>query len=193
MFCAYCGKKIDDHSGFCPFCGNPVSEEKIGDGKQEAPKADGAARNIAETIGSAVRNTMNKKAAGFFTKNQYKNTKILIVIVLVLAVLTGILKQIGKPGSEVRNSYLSQYSNAVTVGEAFDDFFDKGKWSDYKEGDYSYVVFTGVCEFLEERVDVRVLFKITGENFIVDRLEINGQTQNDLMLYSLLLAVYEDY
>ena len=55
------------------------------------------------------------------------------------------------------------------------------------------VTFTGACEYLGERADVKITFKITGENFLVERLDVNGTTQNDLMLYGLLTKVYEDY
>lgn len=100
---------------------------------------------------------------------------------------------IAKPGASVRGAYLSQYSENVTIEDAFDNFFDNGKWSTYKAEGYSYVVFTGSCEYMDDKADVRVTFKITGENFIVDSLDINGQEQNDLMLYGLLSAVYDDF
>ena len=57
----------------------------------------------------------------------------------------------------------------------------------------SYVAFNGVCEYLGEKVDARVIFKITGENFVIDQLDINGVEQNDLILYALLAKVYESY
>lgn len=54
-------------------------------------------------------------------------------------------------------------------------------------------MFTGVCEYLGERADVKIRFKLTGENFIVDSLDLDGQEQNDLILHGLLSAVYEGY
>lgn len=58
---------------------------------------------------------------------------------------------------------------------------------------YSYVVFTGSCEYMGERTDIKITFKITGENFVVDGLDINGGSQDNLILYAMLSAVYEDY
>ena len=122
-----------------------------------------------------------------------------VVVVVLTAVIAaayaapGTLQRIVKPGVEVRTAYLSQYSDTITVEDAFDNFFDNGKWSTYKDKDYSYVAFTGACEYLGERADVKVTFKITGERFSVDSLDINGQEQNNLILYALLSKVYEDY
>lgn len=117
---------------------------------------------------------------------------IAIVIAFVVVLKPDFIANIFQPGANVRNAYLTQYSETVTVEDAFDNFFDNGKWSTYKENDYSYVTFTGACEYLGERADVKITFKITGENFLVERLDVNGTTQNDLMLYGLLAKVYEE-
>ena len=97
------------------------------------------------------------------------------------------------PGLEVRSAYLSEYSQKVTIEEAFKNFFDNCKWTKYDSDGYTNIAFTGTCEYLGERADIRIIFKITGENFIVDRLEINGRTQSYLILYGLLSKVYENY
>lgn len=117
----------------------------------------------------------------------------LVIAAIVLeSTLPGGLGKIMKPGMEVREAYLSQYSETVTIEEAFDNFFENGKWRKYKEEDYTYIAFTGVCEYMGERADVKVTFKITGENFIIDSMDINGQAQNDLMIYALLSKIYEN-
>ena len=46
---------------------------------------------------------------------------------------------------------------------------------------------------MEEKADAQITFKITGENFVVDHLDINGVEQNDLILMFLLADIYEDY
>ena len=55
------------------------------------------------------------------------------------------------------------------------------------------MVFIGNGEYLGSRADIRLTFKLTGENFRVDSLDINGVTQEDLILYALLANVYEEY
>lgn len=118
---------------------------------------------------------------------------VIIVIACMIILKPDFITDIFQPGASVRNAYLTQYSETVTVEEAFDNFFDNGKWDAYKADGYSYVAFTGACEYLGERADVKITFKITGENFVVDRLDVNGNEQNDLILYGLLLKVYENY
>ena len=62
-----------------------------------------------------------------------------------------------------------------------------------EEAGYTYVVFTGNCEYMDERVDVSITFQITGEQFRADHLDINGVEQNDLILYGLFTKIYEGY
>lgn len=120
-------------------------------------------------------------------------TVLIIAVIALEAALPGSLHRIMVPGAEVRGAYLTQYSDEVTIEEAFDNYFDNGKWSTYKETGYSYVVFTGNCEYLGSRADIRLTFKLTGENFRVDSLDVNGVTQGALIMYGLLSSVYEGY
>lgn len=120
-------------------------------------------------------------------------TVLIGVIIGIEYAFPGGIQRITQPGAEVRNAYLTQYSDEITIEEAFTDFFANEKWSTYKDKGYTYVVFTGTCEYGGEPADARITFKITGENFRADTLEINGEEQNDLMLNLLLLKVYADY
>jgi len=96
------------------------------------------------------------------------------------------------PGANVRYAYLTQYSSSVTIGEAFGDYFGNGKWSTYTEKGDSYVVFTGTCMIDNQRANIKVTFKVFGEQFSVDSLEVNGR-ENSLLAFSLLQSVYDDY
>lgn len=46
---------------------------------------------------------------------------------------------------------------------------------------------------MEEKVDIRLTFQITGEQFRIDRLDVNGIEQSDFILYALLESVYDAY
>ena len=116
----------------------------------------------------------------------------IFIISLVIVLKSDSLFDIIQPGASVRNAYLSQYSDDITIEEAFDNYFENPKWSKYEEAGYTYVVFSGVCEYLGDRADAKITFKITGENFVVDSLDLNGRTQNDLMLYALLRSIYSE-
>lgn len=66
-------------------------------------------------------------------------------------------------GMEVRNAHLSKFSKEITIEEAFENFFDNRKWTQYDSEGYINVVFTGVCEYSGERADrspLRLLAKI---------------------------------
>lgn len=102
----------------------------------------------------------------------------------------GSIQEIFKPGITLREAHLSKYSNTVTIEDAFENFFEKPKWSTYKDKGDSFVVFTGVCKIENERADIKISFKKTGEKFIVDSLEING-VESVLMVDSLLTKVYD--
>lgn len=120
---------------------------------------------------------------------------LLLIVAIVFVVMTNqdFFENLIQPGMGVRNAYLTQYSEDVTVEEAFQNFFEPPQWSTYQEAGYTYVVFTGNCEYMDERVDVSITFQITGEQFRADHLDINGVEQNDLILYGLFTKIYEGY
>lgn len=115
------------------------------------------------------------------------------VIAYVAVVNQDFFVNLVQPGIEVRGSYLTHYSEDVTVEEAFSNFFDNPKWNTYQQDGYTYVVFTGSCEYLGERADARITFQITGEQFRVEQLDINGAEQSDLLLHAMLAKIYEKY
>lgn len=121
---------------------------------------------------------------------------VVVIVVIVALVRPGSfdkLMNIVVPGIEVRHSYLSEYSSDVTIEEAFNNFFSNEKWSTYTSEGYDYVLFSGNCLVADESADVRINFKITGEHFIVDSVEVNGTPIGILMQYGMLQKIYEDY
>lgn len=78
---------------------------------------------------------------------------IFTAIILIIVLRPDFLSNVIQPGAEVRNAYLPQYSEDVTVEDALEEYFDNGKWDTYKEGGYSYVTFTGTCNYLGEKTD----------------------------------------
>lgn len=118
---------------------------------------------------------------------------IMVVVTLVRPEGFDKLLNIASPGIEVRQGYLSQYSSYVTIEEAFNNFFSNAKWSTYTSRGYDYVLFSGNCYVFNESADVRIHFKITGEHFKVDSIEINETPVGILMQDAILQSVYEDY
>lgn len=119
---------------------------------------------------------------------------VFVVVIAVFVVMNpNLFMNFVQPGYAVRGAYLSQYSEDVTVEDAFNSYFDNPQWSTYEEGGYSYVAFTGGCEYMGEKVDIRLTFQITGEQFRIERLDVNGIEQSDFILYALLESVYDAY
>lgn len=118
---------------------------------------------------------------------------VLMAVVFVVVLKPDLIYNLVQPGYAVRQGYLAQYSENVTVEDAFDNYFDNPQWSIYEEGGYSCVAFTVTCKYMEEKVDIRLTFQITGEQFRIDRLDVNGIEQSDFILYALLESVYDAY
>ena len=123
---------------------------------------------------------------------------LVVIVVIAVAVVLIIFNQdtvdnMIRPGYSVRDSYLVQYSEKITIETAFNSFFDNPQWSYYKEKDYSYVGFTGVCLYDNIRADVHIIFKITGENFVVDSLEVNGTPILVFYWEEFFETVYDEY
>ena len=110
---------------------------------------------------------------------------IILLIVLCLSM--------HKPGQDVRESYLEYYSSSITIEDAFDSFFENGKWSEHKENGDIYVVYTGDCWYLNERVNVKIRFRIVGDYFYFANIEMNGQRQSDILSEALFDKIYEEY
>lgn len=115
------------------------------------------------------------------------------VFAYIITTKADFIQNIIEPGAGIKNSYMTQYSDTVTVENAFENYFTNGKWSTFKKDGYPYITFTGECEFQGQQVIARITFKILGEHYTVDHLDINGVMQDDWMLYSLLSSVYESY
>ena len=75
MFCAKCGKKIDDDSAFCPYCGQKV----------DAPVKSGR-----PSVGG-----FKKAAASVSLKNKMPLIGIAVAFIAVVAVIFGVVKLIG--------------------------------------------------------------------------------------------------
>lgn len=80
-----------------------------------------------------------------------------------------------------------------TVGEMVDGYFSNPKWEEIVGDDgRDYVNITGGISYLEEPAEVLLQFKIRGDRFMVNALEIDGEGQNDLIVLGLLNLMCED-
>ena len=128
-------------------------------------------------------------------KKAAKNRRIVIAFLITLCVLlfvcalnnSGLL---GGNANNIKNSYLTQYSSTITIGDAFEDFFSSGKWKNYEEGIQEYVDFSGVCYYDGEEVTVVITFLINEDSFVIDSITKNGRELYPIEEYALLEAIY---
>ncbi len=117
MFCQYCGKEIDDDVKFCPYCGGGLSSSDTGSAKEALKKTAGAVMDSAKAIGNSVNEATNgqaqkyaekaketakgftddvkqvakdKDTSNFFTKNKYRNVKIIAVLLIAVFIIGSI-------------------------------------------------------------------------------------------------------
>ena len=93
----------------------------------------------------------------------------------------------------VKNSYLTQYSNRVTIGKALDSFFGDPKWKYSRDKDGTETItVTGDCAYNDSPAEATIHFTLTdsGKYFTMSGMKINGK---DLGLLSNLsfAALYE--
>lgn len=110
----------------------------------------------------------------------------------------------------VKGGHPERYSNA-TYGQAFEDFFAYPTWkyfkgtkegsdedgdgkSDTEEENVDVVEFTGYCTYQDVEVKALIQFTLNDDNtFTATYLSYNEVPQNNLALWGLLEAVFEDY
>ena len=86
----------------------------------------------------------------------------------------------------LQRSTWDNYSTTQTLGEAFDEHFENGKWDSEKTEDGTLAVFTGVMDLTaigSDKVDVRFEFLITESEdyyyYSLERVVANNQVMPD--------------
>lgn len=168
MFCESCGNELKNEWKICPACGKP--NKKVENS------------NLQESEIKSKKISKKGIAA------------IAVVVIILFLIIIGS----GDAVSDIKDSMLPEYSEEITIGEAFENFFYKPSWSSYESGDDEVVVFNGyVYTDLEEKVKVTMKMikdeeKIRWEEVILYNAD-DGETTylTDLELESLLNAIYE--
>lgn len=213
LFCQECGTKVNGEENAAYQAERYVSDAVIHQKDNNMADVHSDSENISETSSAGTTDSEREKQFEHYkemSQEMLENLKKIpyqemlarlknmslkwkigagIVILLVIVLCT----RIHKPGANVRDSYLEYYSNSITVEEAFDSFFDNGKWSEYKEDGDVYVVFTGECIYLDKKAKVKIRFRIKGDYFYFVNMEMNGQPQSDILSEALFDKVYEGY
>ncbi len=149
MYCTRCGKEIKNNSKFCPYCGNGLPASGTENVKDTLKKTAGAVVDSAKVIGNSVNEATNgqaqkyaekaketakgftddvkqvtkdKDASNFFTKNKYRNVKIIVVLLLAVLLISSVFGGGSKNEELAKNIFTEQYPNyhvnsVTTVGE----------------------------------------------------------------------------
>lgn len=117
-------------------------------------------------------------------KDKVNKGKIVAFIALAVALieLVALGTRYDSALGALQRSTWDNYSTTQTLGEAFDQNFDDGKWSSQKTGDGTLAVFTGVMDLSEEGIgtgEVRFEFEITKSEdyyyFQLERVAVDGE------------------
>lgn len=113
------------------------------------------------------------------------------VLCFVIGVILFLSHEDDKFIDSVKNGYLTGYEDEV-VGEAFERFFSDTSWEYFESEDGTDVVeFEGKYMKNDRTRKVKIQFVVEGDEFYIGYMEINGQSQDDFQLFTLLEAIYE--
>ena len=104
MFCTKCGKKNDDHSKYCEYCGAKLEASPGRENRDQA--ADGRRREDRDrTTSGQYREERDRTAGGRYQENRYqrseggpagqnrppkKNQMVLIICIIIAVVAVGV-------------------------------------------------------------------------------------------------------
>lgn len=210
MFCSKCGSQLPEGALFCQKCGAKLNIQASGSSQTEwtetirPESSENTRMNGQEKSENQVEEYSKRVQKGIdeLKKIPYKKildklkeipNKLKIGIVIGVVVIICACSLLHKPGRSVREAYMEQYSSSITVEDAFDNFFVDGKWSEQKEDGDKYVIYTGKCWYMEEKVNIKIRFRVEDDYFYFISLEMNGVAQSDLISGALFDKVYEAY
>ena len=77
----------------------------------------------------------------------------------------------------VKNSYLTSYSDKITVGKALDSFLGNPIWQYFESEDHQKVVqCNGTCQYNDKTVEAKIQFLLNDD----DTFEIHAISLNDI-------------
>lgn len=158
---------------------------------------------VKEESNSAIGSDVvyaNPSAAGQAVEGQNsfksKNCKIIIfaiVVLFLLLILAGIIGSIfSEPEyvASIRGAYFQKLSTTITVGEAFEERFKEGKWSqsqNINNNDLMDVYFTGIDKKSEKYWICYFTYQIPTDNFSLTMVQVDEDQFTDNANVSYLL------
>ena len=165
MVCKKCGKELAEGTKKCDGCGAKVKLKF-----SELPQKEKKKRIIVGSLCLAV------------------------AAVLIIAGAIGAMDKTDEYVLAVTEGTLSDFSDKVTVGEAFEDFFDNPEWKSFEDEDGRIIVeFNGECTWKGEAADCCVQFEIDEDDgtFEVSYAEVDGNAFDEFEIIAMLEVIYE--
>lgn len=115
--------------------------------------------------------------------------KKLLMLLIVVLTMTACMKE--DPEVLLIKDHKDRLLNEMTLGEAFDMYFDKTSWKKEKGRDKEiYVDLTGIKYERDTKNEVVISYKVSGESFKFSSMEVNGEEKNYLSYMALMSEVY---
>lgn len=115
--------------------------------------------------------------------------KKLLMLLIVILTMTACMKD--DPEVLLIKDHKDRLLNEMTLGEAFDKYFDKVSWKKDKGMDKeTYVDFKGVRYERDSKNEVVIHYKVSEDSFKFYGMEVNGEKKNYLSYMALMSEVY---
>ncbi|GLI55076.1 hypothetical protein PM10SUCC1_05910 [Propionigenium maris DSM 9537] len=115
--------------------------------------------------------------------------KKLLMLLIVVLTMTGCMKE--DPEVLLIKDHKDSLLNEMTLGEAFEKYFDKTSWKKEKGRDKEiYVDLTGIKYERDTKNEVVISYKVSGDSFKFSGMEVNGEEKNYLYYMALMSEVY---
>ena len=115
--------------------------------------------------------------------------KKLLMLLIVILTMTACMKD--DPEILLIKGHKDRLLNEMTLGEAFDKYFDKVSWKKDKGMDKEiYVDFKGIRYERDSKNEVVIHYKVSGDSFKFYGMEANGEKKNYLSYMALMSEVY---
>ena len=103
---------------------------------------------------------------------------------------TNSLVEVYSSHNTISQSYFTDYSSNVTIGDAFDKFFPDGEWKDYKDGIQEYVDFRGTADYNEVTSTVVFTFWLSKDSFQIDSVKVDNREISPFEIESILQSIF---
>lgn len=182
MFCLNCGREIYDNATICPHCGYAI--------QNNAPPYSPSTKQITDIF----------KKVGAVVSSIGTVVVLIIVVYICTADNDDIADLVGSIAPmysiSIQNDIPVGYSNSLTYGQAFEQYFDSCKWSEETINSDPIVRFTGIFDNENGTYSkVEVVFDITdmdgGEFYYnIDTVIVDGWDLGPLGVYGLMEDVF---